>query len=191
MCFLIGQKNAEQLSSWRKTGICLLQIAFITKIDFVRFAFLSVCAYNTIRNKKSSCNKKEGEKVFHFEVRECNIVELLVKARQEQQKVEEATKNVRNAADALLGIWKGSAAEAFDQEQEVLSKWCSELLYAGNQAIELVEKIMQEYAKAEEELRRSLNKNVRTREADQEDESAAGNAAGRDAARAGRKDISQ
>ena len=45
LCFLIGQKNAEQLSSWRKTGIYLLQITFIPKIvHFVRFAFLLVCA---------------------------------------------------------------------------------------------------------------------------------------------------
>lgn len=88
--------------------------------------------------------------MFDWIVTAIKIAEYLVKARQAQQKVEEATKTMKSAADALLGIWEGSAAEAFGQEQGVLSNWCSELLDVGNQALEVVEKVRQVYEQAEQ-----------------------------------------
>lgn len=88
--------------------------------------------------------------MFDWIVTAIKIAEYIAKARQAQQKVEEATKNMKNAAEALCGIWEGGAAEAFGQEQGVLNNWCTELLDVGNAAIDVVEKVRQVYEQAEE-----------------------------------------
>ncbi|MBR2942558.1 MAG: hypothetical protein IKB82_04080 [Clostridia bacterium] len=78
------------------------------------------------------------------------IAEYLLKARQAYAKVDEATKTMKGAAEALVGIWEGAAAQAFASEQGVLNNWCMELLEVGSQCMDIVEKVRQVYEQAEE-----------------------------------------
>jgi len=94
--------------------------------------------------------------MFDWIVTAIKIAEYLLKARQAQAKVEEATKTMKSAAEALTGIWEGSAADAFAQEQGVLNNWCTELLDVGNQALDVVEKVRQVYEQAEEVAKNAI-----------------------------------
>lgn len=84
------------------------------------------------------------------------IAEYLLKARQAHAKVDEATKTMKGAAEALKGIWEGVSADAFANEQGILNNWCQELLEVGVQAMDVVEKVRQVYEQAEETAKNAI-----------------------------------
>jgi len=77
------------------------------------------------------------------------IAEYLNKARQAQEKLNEATEQMNRAAQNLCSIWEGQAAQAFSQEQQVLYSHCRELCEVGDSYIPDVEMQKDNYVEAE------------------------------------------
>lgn len=62
-----------------------------------------------------------------------SILEFLAKAREAKEKLDEASKQMDTAAQALCNVWKGDAAQAFANEQKVLYNYCTSLSNVGEE----------------------------------------------------------
>lgn len=84
------------------------------------------------------------------------IMEYLGKARDAQEKLNEASEQMNKAATELCSKWKGDAAIAFAQEQEVLYGYCKQLYAAGDEYIRGFEKAHTDYSDADERARAAI-----------------------------------
>lgn len=78
------------------------------------------------------------------------ILQYLAQARQAQEKLNEAKEAMKRAAEELCSNWEGEAAKAFAQEQGVLYNYCTELTGVGDEYIEGIQKVAENYRNAEE-----------------------------------------
>lgn len=78
------------------------------------------------------------------------IADYLVKARQAQEKLQEANDNMKRAAEALCATWQGDAAKAFADEQGVLYGYCNELNAIGAEYMSVLDAARKRYEEAEQ-----------------------------------------
>ena len=84
------------------------------------------------------------------------IVEYLQKARDAQEKLDEAAEKMNRAATELCGKWQGEAAMAFAQEQEVLYTYCKQLHSIGDEYIRGFETAHRNYDNADAEAEKAI-----------------------------------
>lgn len=83
----------------------------------------------------------------------------LAKARQAQEQFDDASKMMKDAAADLCSIWKGDAADAFAQEQGVFEGWCSQMSGLGLDYMDVLEKAINVYEKAESAVKTLISSN--------------------------------
>lgn len=84
------------------------------------------------------------------------IMGYLNKARQAQEKLDEAAEKMNRAAQDVCERWEGDAAQAFAQEQKVLYDYCKQLHNVGNEYIDTVQRQVDKYSRAEEEAKNAI-----------------------------------
>ena len=84
------------------------------------------------------------------------IMNYLKKAREAQDKLDQATKTMNAAADEVLAQWSGEAADAFRQEQEQLKGFLNSLLNVGRNFSQVVEEVARKYEEMEDNIRSKI-----------------------------------
>ena len=84
------------------------------------------------------------------------IMEYLDKARDAQEKLDEAAEQMNRAATELCSKWQGDAAVAFAQEQEVLYTYCKQLHNVGDEYIRGFQTAADKYGNADETARKAI-----------------------------------
>lgn len=83
----------------------------------------------------------------------------LAKARQAQEQFDEASKMMKQAAQDLCSKWEGEAATAFAQEQGVFEGWCGQMSGLGLEYMDVLEKAINVYEKAESTVKNLISSN--------------------------------
>lgn len=84
------------------------------------------------------------------------IVEYLQKAREAQEKLDEATEQMNRAAQNLCNQWQGAAAMAFAEEQQVLYNHCKGLGAVGSEYIATLTEAKRKYEEMEERVKAAI-----------------------------------
>lgn len=81
------------------------------------------------------------------------IVGYLNEAQKAQEFFDLAEKNCDSAAQELLGMWKGDAAESFRAEQEQFKNWSLDMKKVVTEFFRIVGTIIQKYQEMEDTVR--------------------------------------
>ncbi len=84
------------------------------------------------------------------------ILEYIEKAKQAQDKLEEANNRMERASDAVLQQWKGDAANAFAAEQQQVHGFVKDIIRVGANFIQIVKQVSIEYGNTEETVRNAI-----------------------------------
>lgn len=84
------------------------------------------------------------------------ILEYLNKARQAQDKLDEANAQMERAANALLAQWEGDAANAFAEEQAKLHGFLKDLIRVGSNFWQIVKAAADKYTSVEETVTKAI-----------------------------------
>lgn len=76
-----------------------------------------------------------------------------------QDKLSDATEQMKKAAEELCSQWEGDAAVAFAQEQGLLDSWCRSILQIGAEYIGVLAQVLQQYEEAEQEVKNQIGAN--------------------------------
>lgn len=84
------------------------------------------------------------------------ILEYLEKAKQAQDKLEEANSRMERASEAVLQQWQGDAANAFAAEQQQVHGFVRDVIRVGANFIQIVKQAVEKYLEAERIAKESI-----------------------------------